>query len=145
MDTFFLNVANQLTTSVLVAVVIAALIGVTIGFVYYRALGSAWREAADLTEEEAGQARSTGTYALAAVSYLLLALALYGVTWHASLGDVDFRALFIAASLSWLGFIAAPMAINHRFHRRPWSLTLIDAGHWLVVVMLQAFAIGLLL
>ena len=33
---------------------------------------------------------------------------------------------------------------NHRFQGRPFSLTLINAGHWLLVIFAQGAVIGLL-
>jgi len=43
----------------------------------------------------------------------------------------------------WAGFIAAPMIVNHRFQGSPWMLTLIDAGHWLGVLIVMGLVIGL--
>lgn len=144
MITFITNVAAQFTAQSLFAVALATASGVVIGLVYYTILGKAWRRAASMTEEAARAGRSLSTYVIAGVCYALLALALFGVTWHASLGQVTLRASLIAASLAWLGFIASTMMANHRFQGRPFNLTLINAGHWLLVVYAQAVAIGLL-
>lgn len=88
--------------------------------------------------------RSLGTYLIAGICYLVLALGLFGVTWHASVGDVDLRASLIAAGLAWLGLVATTMTANHRFQGRPARLTVINSGHWLLVLMTQGLVIGLL-
>ena len=88
--------------------------------------------------------RSLGTYLIAGICYLVLALGHFGVTWHASVGDVDLRASLIAAGLAWLGFVATTMTANHRFQGRPARLTVINSGHWLLVLMTQGLVIGLL-
>ena len=42
----------------------------------------------------------------------------------------------------WIGFVATILSVNHRFQLRPWRLTLIDGGYWLLVLCLQAMVIG---
>ena len=141
---FITNVAGQFTAQYLVAIGAATICGIVIGVIYYRLLGSAWQSAAAMTDAAAEAGRSLGSYIVAALCYMLLAFALFGVTWHASIGDVTLRASLIAAGLAWLGFIASTMVANHRFQGRPLSLTLINAGHWLIVIFAQAVVIGLL-
>lgn len=144
MLSFLSNAANQFTPQSLAAIVLATACGVTIGLIYYSLLGAEWRAAAGMTEAAARAGRSFGTYLVAGVCYTLLALALFGVTWHASLGEITMRASLIAAGLAWLGFIASTMTANHRFQGRPRTLTMINSGHWLLVIFAQAAVIGLL-
>ena len=144
MITFISIVAAQFTAQSLMAIALATVCGVAVGLIYYAVFGKAWRHAASMTEEAVRAGRSPSTYVIAGVCYALLALALFGVTWHASQGQVTLRASLIAASFAWLGFIASTMTANHRFQGRPSSLTLINAGHWLLVVFTQGAVIGLL-
>lgn len=144
MITFITNVGAQFTARSLIAIALATACGVVIGLIYYAALGKAWQHAASMTEEATRTSRSLSTYLIAGVCYALLALTLFGVTWHVSMGDVTLRASLIAASLAWLGFIASTMMANHRFQGRPFSLTLINAGHWFLVILAQGMVIGLL-
>ncbi|MEM1081346.1 MAG: DUF1761 domain-containing protein [Pseudomonadota bacterium] len=139
---FLRNVSSQLHADALLAMSLAWAASVLIGLVYYQLLGSAWREASDLSEYEAQSARSMTTLLMAGVCYGLLALALYGVIWHASFGQVSMRASLIAAALCWFGFIVPTMLANHRFQGRLFKLTVINAGHWLVVIFAQAAIIG---
>ena len=138
------NVAAQFTAQSLTAIAVATASGVAIGMAYYAVLGMAWRRAAAISGVDALAGRSLSTYVVAGVCYTLLALALFGVTWHASQGQVTLRASLIAAALAWLGFIASTMTANHRFQARPARLTVINAGHWLLVIVTQGIVIGLL-
>lgn len=144
MISFITSVAAQFTAESLTAIALATACGVVIGIVYYRVLGGAWQRAAAMTDEAAKAGRSVSSHLIAGVCYALLAFALFGVTWHASVGNVTLRASLIAAGLAWLGFIASTMTANHRFQGRPFSLTLINAGHWLIVIFAQGLVIGLM-
>ena len=144
MIAFLSNVAAQFTAQSLTAVAVATASGVAIGLAYYTVLRTAWQRAAAMNGAEVRAGRSSSTYVVAGICYMLLALALFGVTWHASQGQVTLRASLIAAGLAWLGFIASTMTANHRFQGRPLRLTLINAGHWLLVIVAQGTVIGLL-
>src|SRR5690606_40590146 len=48
-----------------------------------------------------------------------------------------------AGAMAWLGFVATTIATNNAFPGRPLSLTAIDAGHWLAVLVIQGAIIGL--
>ena len=144
MITFIANVAAQFTANSLIAIAVATACGVVIGLIYYTVLGKAWQHAASMTREAARAGRSLSTYLIAGVCYAVLALTLFGVTWHVSLGEVTLRASLIAAGFAWFGFIASTMMANHRFQGRSFSLTLINAGHWLLVIFAQGVVIGLL-
>lgn len=141
---FLKNVAAQFTVDSLMAIALATTCAVAIGLLYYAVLGTAWRQAASLTEDTADARRSRSTYLIAGACYALLAASLFGVVWHISGGEVTLRASLIAAGLTWFGFIMSTMVANHRFQGRPFRLTLIDAGHWLLVIFAQGGVIGLL-
>ena len=81
----------------------ATLYGIAIGFGYYYVLGDAWRRAAGMSKADAKARRSTGSYLIAGICYLILTFGLFEVTWHASIGDVDLRASLIAVGLAWVG------------------------------------------
>jgi hypothetical protein len=44
----------------------------------------------------------------------------------------------------WLGFVATTLVVNNTFQGAKRSLTYIDSGHWLGVLLLQGAIIGLL-
>lgn len=43
----------------------------------------------------------------------------------------------------WVGFVITSMILNHRYQGAPWSLTLIDGGYLLGVLLVQGVVIGL--
>lgn len=42
----------------------------------------------------------------------------------------------------WLGFVFTTQATGHRYQGYGWNLTLIDAGHWLGVMLIIGAVIG---
>ena len=70
-----------------------------------------------------------------------MAWVLAGVIGH--LGDITIGRSVVSAAFIWLGFVASAMTVNHRFQGAPWALTLIDAGHWLGVLIVMGLVIGL--
>ncbi len=141
---FIKNVAAQFNADSLIAIALATACAAAVGLIYYAVLGKAWRQAASMTDAAAGTSRSPGTFLIAGACYALLALSLFGVIWHVSQGEVTLRASLIAAGFTWFGFIVSTMIANHRLQGRPFRLTLIGAGHWLLVVFAQGGVIGLL-
>ena len=43
----------------------------------------------------------------------------------------------------WLAFVATTVVVNNAYQGRARLLTIIDCGHWLVVLLLQGLVIGL--
>ncbi|MEP0456473.1 MAG: DUF1761 domain-containing protein, partial [Roseibium sp.] len=76
------------------------------------------------------------------VCQFLMAFVLAGVIYH--VGGTNLKTGLISAGMVWTGFILTSQIVNHRFQGAPWSLTLIDCGHWLGVLMLQGTIIGLI-
>ena len=76
---------------------------------------------------------------LAAVANLILAITLAGLMGHMV---VDVRHGLITAVFIALGFIFPTLLVNYSFQGRPFSLTLIDAGHWLIVLLAMGAIIG---
>ena len=124
----------------LLGVLAAAVAGFVFGAVWYGVLGKAWMKAADLTEEQTKP--SPSIMVIAFVSQLVMAFVLAGVIYH--VGGADLKTGLISAGMVWVGFVVTTQTVNHRFQDRPWSLTFIDSGHWLGVLVLQSIAIGLI-
>ena len=130
------------------AILIAAVIGWLAGAVWYGLLGKAWVAAQGRTMEEfkAQQAAMIGKFSgqipfiLALLANLVMAWVLAGMVGH--LGTVTIRSAVISALFAWLGFIVTTMLVNNAFTGRRYVLTAIDAGHWLVVLVLMGVVIG---
>jgi glycerol uptake facilitator-like aquaporin len=124
----------------LLAVLVAAVVGFVFGAVWYGVLGKAWMRAANLTAEQTKPAPVT--MGLAFICQFVMAFVLAGVIYH--VGGADVKTGLIAAGMIWVGFVLTTQIVNHRFQDKPWSLTVIDTGHWLGVLIIQAVVIGLI-
>jgi hypothetical protein len=58
------------------------------------------------------------------------------------LGAVTIRSAVISGLFVWAGFVVTTLLVNNAFAGRRTMLTLIDAGHWLLVVVLMGAVIG---
>lgn len=122
----------------LVAAGAAAVASFLVGAVWYGVLGKAWMRAAGLTQEQTRP--DPVTMVTAFVCQLVMAIVFAGIVYHT--GETSIRAGIISAVMVWIGIVMTTQIINHRFQGRPWSLTIIDGGHWLVVLLVQAVVIG---
>ena len=120
------------------AVLVAAIAGFGFGAAWYTVLARPWMAAVGFTEQPKP---SPGIFIISFICQLVMAWVLAGVVGH--LGDVTVSRSIISAVFLWLGLIATTMTINHRFQNASWSLTIIDAGHWLGVLLVMAVVIGL--
>jgi hypothetical protein len=130
------------------AVVIAGVAGWLAGAVWYGVLAKPWVAAHGKTIEQhkAEQAALKGTvhawlpFGLAFVAELAMAYVLAGMVGH--LGSVTIRSAVISGLFVWAGFMVTTMLVNNAFAGRRYALTLIDAGHWLLVVIVMGVVIG---
>ena len=129
----------------ILGVIAAAIAGFAVGAAYYMALGKQWMAAAGLTEKDVkgdgAKTPSPAPFIVAGVTNLLLATMLAGLAGH--IGALEMRPMLISAFFVWLGIMVGPMATNYAFQGRPARLTIIDAGHWLAVLLAQGIALSL--
>jgi Protein of unknown function (DUF1761) len=130
----------------LFAVVLAAVVSFMFGWLWYGVLFCGqWRAALGKTEEEMKvQGASPAPFIIAFIAQLIMAWVLAGVIGHLGPGEVTFKNGIISAFFLWLGFVITTLAVNHAFQGMKRSLTLIDGGHWLGVLLLQGGVIGLM-
>jgi hypothetical protein len=129
------------------AILLAAVVAWLGGAVYYTVLAKPWIAAQGKTVDQhkaelnakTGVARFT-PFILAFVAELVIAWVLAGMVGH--LGTVTVRSAVIAGLFVWAGFAVTTMLVNNAFAGRRYALTLIDAGHWLLVVVLMGLVIG---
>jgi hypothetical protein len=69
-----------------------------------------------------------------------MAWVLAGMVGH--LGSVTIRSAVISALFAWAGFVLTTSLVNNAFSGRRYVLTAIDAGHWLLVLVLMGVVIG---
>ncbi len=121
-----------------IAVVIAALAGFGTGAAWYMILGRFWLSAVGKKKEDMDTTPTPFLIAIAA--NLVMAIMLAGVIGH--LGEVNVKTGVISGALIWLGFVITTMGVNHAFEGAKTSLTLIDGGHWLAVLLVMGAVIG---
>jgi hypothetical protein len=130
------------------AVIIAAVAGWLAGAAYYGALAKHWVAAHGKTMEafKAEQAAYKGTvhawlpFGLALLAELVMAYVLAGMIGH--FGAVTIRSAVISGLFAWAGFIVTTMLVNNAFAGAKYILTVINAGHWLVVMIVMGLVIG---
>jgi hypothetical protein len=79
-------------------------------------------------------------YAFAA--NIIIAWMLAGVLGHLGPGQVTLRNGVISAAFLWFGFILTTMVVNYSFSGRDRRLLFIDAGNWLIVLLVCGAVVG---
>ncbi|WP_068084390.1 DUF1761 domain-containing protein [Polycladidibacter stylochi] len=116
------------------AILAATLASVIYGSIWYGALAKQWMSAARISESEA--AISPFKALLIFVCQFITATGIAALLVSLSINTIE-QALFIAFAV-WLGFVLSVMTINYSFQKAPKALLIIDSGHWLGVLLLQA-------
>ena len=120
------------------AVLVAAIAGFAFGSLWYGVLfGKPWRAIVGIEAFQPKPAPMLITF----VAQVVMAWMLAGVVGH--LGEITVVRTLISAAFLWVGFVLMTMIVNHRFQSSPWSLTAIDGGHWLGVLLIMGLVIGL--
>jgi len=119
----------------LIIVPIAAVAGWAGGAAWYGILGRQWSAALGWGPEEIKQQSPLLPMLFSFLAELVLALILFLV-----IGPVSEPRLLrglLDGSVLWLGFVVTTTAVNYAFQRRSLVLLAIDAGHWLLVLLIQ--------
>ena len=131
----------------LISILIAAVAAWIFGGDYYTALGKPWMAAQGKTLEQckAEQDGKSGfakgaPFVIVFVSEIIIAWVLYGILLH--LNVFTLRAGIVSALFCWFGFVLTTIATNYAFHGRKIMLTVIDAGHWLAVLIVMGAILG---
>lgn len=127
------------------AVLVAAAGAWIAGAVWYGVLGKAWLAALGKTKKElmgpSGKPRP-GPLILSFAADLVIAFVLAGVVGAMGAGKVNVLTGIVTAALLWLGFVVTSMAVNNAFAGRKTTLTVIDAGHWLLAMAVAGAIVG---
>jgi Protein of unknown function (DUF1761) len=126
------------------AVLVAAVAAWVLGAVWYMALSQPWLAAQGKTKADmkppTSKAAAAGPFVLVFVAELIMAWMLAGILGH--LGGVTVKNGVISGAACWFGFVLTTIATNYAFHGRKIMLTVIDAGHWLAVLLLMGVILG---
>jgi len=131
----------------LMGILIAAIVAWLFGAIYYGLLGKQWiaalgKSAEQIKAERAAmsKARFVLPFVLSFIAELIMGLVLYGILTHNGLFYA--RAGAISGAFCWFGFVLTTIVINNAYAGRAWRLSLIDAVHWLVVLVLIGTIVG---
>jgi hypothetical protein len=132
------------------AILVAAVAGWLIGAVWYVALSKPWVAAHGWTIEEfkrraeanKGTPAAWLPFVLAFVAELVMAWVLAGLVGHLGPGQVTVWNGIVSAAFVWLGFVLTTVAVNNMFAMRKPMLSVVDAGHWLAVLVVMGAVIG---
>ena len=129
------------------AIAAAAVLAWTFGAIYYGVLGKAWIAALGETMEtlkakNAGKSKAAMAmpFVLSFIAEVIMAYVLYGLLVH--IGTFTVRAGIISGVICWFGFILTTVVVNNAYPGRKAALTVIDAGHWLGVMVVLGAIIG---
>ena len=122
------------------AVALAAAASFIFGGIWYGLLSKQWLAAAKLDESHMKGGPSPTPFVIAFIALLVMAWMLAGILLHLSRGGVPLtlRSGLISGALIWAGFVMTSLAVNHAFQGAKSTLTLIDGGHWLGVLLIQS-------
>jgi nitrate reductase gamma subunit len=128
-------------------IILSAVAAWIFGAVYYGILGPRWMEAQGKTIEQCkaeNAAKSTAAkvtpFVLSFVAEIVMAAALSGIMFH--IGIYTIVAGVFSGFMCWLGFVLTTVAVNNAYTFRRLSLTVIDAGHWLGVLVIIGAILG---
>ena len=131
------------------AVLLAAVGSMVLGMGWYTSLGNQWMNALGKTREELmpeGKS-SPMPFVIAAVCQLIMAyfiLLLTRAIMDSSATDIQLWDAAMVGAHMWFGFILTSMVLNHAYQGQKVSLTIIDGGYLLGVVIVQGVILGLL-
>ena len=126
-----------------IAIVVAMIASMALGFGWYMLLAKQWMGALGKTREQiVSEGNPAAPFIIAALMQLLMAYSLALFTPRL-MGSMSVGNGLIVGFHVWLGFVITSMIINHRYQGSKWSLTLIDGGYLLGVLLVQGLVIGL--
>ncbi len=131
----------------LVTIIVATIASWIFGALYYGALANPWMAAAGITEDdirgESGRP-SPRPYVISIICEFVMAYMLAVLLLHTSTSGFTLASALFSAFLLWLAFVFTTQLVNHQYSIKPFSLTVIDSGHWLGVMLIQAAVMALM-
>jgi hypothetical protein len=125
------------------AIALATVASMALGAGWYTVLANQWMAATGKTRDELmGSGGGAVPFIIAAICQLVMAYFIAVLT-PIICGATTVGNAIQTGVLMWVGFILTAMIINHRYQNQKWSLTLIDSGYMLGVVVVQGLVLGL--
>jgi hypothetical protein len=107
-----------------------------------RSYAAALGKTVDQMAEERKKPGAFLPYIYALIGNIIIGWVLAGLLGHLGTGQVTFRNGIVSAAFIWFGFILTTMIVNFSFSGRDRRLLVIDAGNWLIVLLVIGAVIG---
>ena len=124
-----------------IAIAAASVAAFAFGAAYYTLLGKHWMDAAGLSEESVSK-RSAGPFVISFAGLVVMGIVLSLQLAQHQAGALSAGSAVGAAAVLWVGLVVTTTATNNAFRGAKPKLTLIDSGHWLGVLAIQALVLG---
>lgn len=127
-----------------IAIVVATIASMALGFGWYMVLARQWMAALGRSRDEiaSGGSNPATPFIISGLMQLVMAYFL-ALLVPAALGTTNIANAMLLGFWLWLGFVITSMIVNHRYQGSRWSLTAIDGGYLLGVLLVQGLVIGL--
>ena len=126
-----------------IAILAAGVAGWLFGAVWYTALGKPYQRALGLNPDDCkGKKMPMAPLVVAFLAALVMSAVLYQLLTN--LGVLGVAGSAIAGLTLGLGLLATSIVVNNMFQQKSAMLTLIDAGHWTLVLVVESVVIALL-
>jgi glycerol uptake facilitator-like aquaporin len=115
------------------------------GALWYGVFGNHWLAALGKTKAQLmgpGGKPRPGPFALSFIADLIMAFVLAGIVGAVGAGKVSAFAGMATGALMWVGFVVTTIAVNNAYANRKTTLTVIDAGHWLLALVVAGAIVG---
>ena len=126
-----------------IAILAAGLAGWIFGAIWYTALSKPYQRALGLNPDDCKDKKMPmAPLVVAFLAALVMSAVLYQLLTN--LGVLGVAGSAIAGLTLGLGLLATSILVNNMFQQKPAMLTIIDAGHWTLALVVEAVVIALL-
>jgi hypothetical protein len=126
------------------AVLVAAAAGFVWGAIWYMSLSKPWMAAARIDPAKAAESgRSIEPFIISAIALIIMAFVISVLINSIFVGEFSLNNGLMVGFVTWLGFILTTLAVNQRYQGYGWTLTIIDALHWLGAALIMGAILGL--
>ena len=131
----------------LVGVLAGVVVAMLVGSIWYGNIGfmKTWMKLEGLTKEKISEGNPVVSMGGMAVLAFVMSYILAHVAYIANFYYIDYSyqsAAIMTGFWMWLGFVLPIVASNSLFAQKPWKLSAINAGNWLVTLLGMGLVIG---
>ena len=127
----------------IIAILAAGVAGWIFGAVWYGVLSKPYQRALGLNPDDCKDKKMPmAPMVVAFLSALVMSAVLYQLLGN--LGVLGVWSSAIAGFTIGVGFLLTSVLVNNMFQQKSFALTVIDGGHWVLAVVLEAVVIALL-